>query len=103
MRAMRAIRQNLLNRRALRTRTLKTRTRREARTSILTRIGVAGLAVLATAAFSLTAPAAARTPVTTKDLAALRTCMTPHQAWVWEKAVVSVPAIVLIPPRLCRS
>ncbi len=81
----------------------KTRTGRRAKTSLATRLGVAGVAVLATAAFSLTAPAAARTPATTKDLAAMSTCMTPHQAWVWEKAVVSVPAIVLIPPRICPS
>ncbi len=69
----------------------------------LKQIAAAGAAVLVTAAFSLTAPAAAHTPATTKQLAAITTCMTPHQAWVWEKAVVSVPAIVLIPPRICPS
>jgi hypothetical protein len=62
---------------------------------------VAAVAVAATAALGMTAPAAARTPVTTKGLAPMSACMTPHQAWVWEKAVLSVPAVVLIPPHLC--
>jgi hypothetical protein len=62
---------------------------------------VAAVAVAATAALGMTAPAAARTPVTTKGLAPMSACMTPHQAWVWEKAVLGVPAVVLIPPHLC--
>jgi hypothetical protein len=49
----------------------------------------------------MTAPATARTPVTTKGLAPMTACMTAHQAWVWEKAVLSVPAIVLVPPHIC--
>ncbi len=65
-------------------------------------VAAAGLAVIATAALGLTAPAGATTPVTTKGLAPMVACMTPHQAWVWEKAVLSVPAIVLVPPRICR-
>ena len=76
--------------------------------NFLKKTAAATVAVLATAAFSMTAPAAhaaatASTPVTTKQLAAITTCMTAHQAWVWEKAVVSVPAIVLIPPRICPA
>jgi len=82
---------------------LKTKTEAKRRVPIQTQLGIAAVAVVATIAFSSIAPAAARTPATTKDLAALTTCMTPHQAWVWEKAVVSVPAIVLIPPRICPS
>jgi len=65
------------------------------------KIAVAALAIVATAAFGMTAPATSHTPVTTKGLAAMTTCMTPHQAWVWEKAVLSVPAIVLVPPHIC--
>jgi hypothetical protein len=65
------------------------------------RLVAAALAVAATAALAMTAPAAARTPVTTKGLAPMAACMTPHQAWVWEKALLSVPAVVLIPPHLC--
>jgi hypothetical protein len=61
----------------------------------------AAVAVGATAALAMTAPAAARAPVTTKGLAPMAACMTPHQAWVWEKAVLSVPAIILVPPHLC--
>jgi len=64
-------------------------------------VAVAVIAVVATAAFGMTAPATSRTPVTTKGLAAMTLCMTPHQAWVWEKAVLSVPAVVVVPPRLC--
>ncbi len=64
-------------------------------------VAVAVIAVVATAAFGMTVPATSRTPVTTKGLAAMSLCMTPHQAWVWEKAVVSVPAVVVVPPRLC--
>ncbi len=59
------------------------------------------VAVAATVALGMTAPAASKTPVTTKGLAAMTTCMTPHQAWVWEKAVLAVPAIVLVPPHIC--
>ena len=55
----------------------------------------------ATAALGMSSPAAARTPVTTKGLAPLAACMTAHQAWVWEKAVLSVPAVVLVPPHIC--
>jgi invasion protein IalB len=69
---------------------------------VVKQVVVAALAVLATAAFAMTAPAASRTPVTTKGLAPMASCMTPHQAWVWEKAILSVPAIVLVPPRICR-
>ena len=65
------------------------------------RLVAAALAVAATAALGMTAPAVARTPVTTKGLAPMAACMTPHQAWVWEKALLSVPAVVLIPPHLC--
>ncbi len=64
-------------------------------------MAVAVIAVVATAAFGMTAPAISRTPVTTKGLAGMTLCMTPHQAWVWEKAVLSVPAVVVVPPRLC--
>jgi hypothetical protein len=64
-------------------------------------VAAAALAVVATAGLGLTAPAAGRAPVTTKGLAPMAACMTPHQAWVWEKAVLSVPAVVLIPPHLC--
>jgi hypothetical protein len=70
-------------------------------TRIVKQLAVAALAVAATAALGLTAPAAARTPLTPKGLAPMAACMTPHQAWVWEKAVLSVPAVVLIPPHLC--
>jgi hypothetical protein len=65
---------------------------------------VASLAVLATAAFGLTvspASPASGTPVTSKGLAPMDACMTPHQAWVWENAVLSVPAVVLVPPHIC--
>ena len=62
---------------------------------------VAALAVISTAALGMTAPATARTPVTTKGLAPMTACMTAHQAWVWEKAVLSVPAVVLVPPHIC--
>jgi hypothetical protein len=64
-------------------------------------VAVAVVAVVATTAFGMTAPATSRTPVTTKGLAAMSFCMTPHQAWVWEKAVLSVPAVVVVPPHLC--
>ncbi len=62
---------------------------------------MAALAVISTAALGMTAPATARTPVTTKGLAPMTACMTAHQAWVWEKAVLSVPAVVLVPPHIC--
>ena len=65
-------------------------------------LAVAIVAVGSTAALGLTAPAAARTPSTTAGLAPMTTCMTAHQAWVWEKAILSVPAIVLVPPHICR-
>jgi hypothetical protein len=68
---------------------------------IMKQLSVAALCVLATAAFGMTAPAVARTAVSTKGLAPMAACMTPHQAWVWEKAILSVPAIVLVPPHLC--
>ena len=65
---------------------------------------VAVLSVAATAAFSMTAPASvAGTKLTTKALEASTTCMTAHQAWVWEKAILSIPAIVTDPPRICPS
>jgi hypothetical protein len=70
-------------------------------TRALKQIAAAALAVAATAALGLTAPAQTRAPVTTKGLAPMAACMTPHQAWVWEKAILSVPAVVLIPPHLC--
>jgi hypothetical protein len=63
---------------------------------------VAVAAVAATATLGMTAPATAHTPVTTKGLAPMTSCMTPHQAWVWEKAILSVPAIVLVPPHICK-
>jgi hypothetical protein len=59
------------------------------------------VAVAATAALGMTAPATSRTPMTTKGLAPMVACMTAHQAWVWEKAILSVPAVVLVPPRIC--
>jgi hypothetical protein len=68
---------------------------------IVKKVTVAAVAVLATAAFGMTAPATARTPVTTKGLEATTACMTAHQAWVWEKAILSIPAVVLVPPRIC--
>lgn len=71
------------------------------RTKVLKQVSVAALAVAATAALGMTAPATARTPMTTKGLAPMRACMTAHQAWVWEKAILSVPAVVLVPPRIC--
>jgi hypothetical protein len=58
-------------------------------------------AVVATAALGMTVPAAARTPETSRGLEPMTACMTAHQAWVWEKAVVSVPAVVLVPPHIC--
>lgn len=64
-------------------------------------LAVAALAVAGTAALGMTAPAASQTPMTTKGLAPMSACMTAHQAWVWEKAVLSVPAVVLVPPRIC--
>jgi hypothetical protein len=63
---------------------------------------VAVVAMAATATLGMTAPATAHTPVTTKGLAPMTSCMTPHQAWVWEKAILSVPAIVLVPPHICK-
>ena len=74
---------------------------RVSKMTLLKQLAVAAVAVAATATFGMTAPAATATPVTTKDLAPIATCMTPHQAWVWEKAVLSVPAIVLVPPHIC--
>ena len=71
------------------------------RTKVLKQVTVATLAVAATAALGMTAPATARTPMTTKGLAPMSACMTAHQAWVWEKAILSVPAVVLVPPRIC--
>jgi hypothetical protein len=65
-------------------------------------LAVAVVAVAATATLGMTAPATAHTPVTTKGLAPMTSCMTPHQAWVWEKAILSVPAIVLVPPHICK-
>ena len=65
-------------------------------------LAVAFVAVAATASLGVTAPATAHTPVTTKGLAPMTSCMTPHQAWVWEKAILSVPAIVLVPPHICK-
>lgn len=62
---------------------------------------MAVLAVGATAALGMTAPATARTAMTTRGLAPMSACMTAHQAWVWEKAILSVPAVVLVPPRIC--
>jgi hypothetical protein len=82
---------------------MRIRPTKHRKANFLKKTAAAAVAVLATAAFSMTAPAAAHTPVTTKQLAAITTCMTAHQAWVWEKAVVSVPAIVLIPPRICPA
>jgi hypothetical protein len=70
-------------------------------TRLLKQVTVACLSVAATTAFGLTAPAASHTPVTTEGLAAMPACMTAHQAWVWEKAVLSVPAVVLVPPHIC--
>jgi hypothetical protein len=49
----------------------------------------------------MTAPATSRTPLTTKGLAPMAACMTARQAWVWEEAILSVPAVVLVPPRIC--
>jgi hypothetical protein len=65
-------------------------------------LAVAVVAIAATASLGMTAPATAHTPVTTKGLAPMTSCMTPHQAWVWEKAILSVPAIVLAPPHICK-
>lgn len=70
-------------------------------TRVLKQVSVAVFAVAATAALGMTAPATARTPMTTKGLAPMSACMTAHQAWVWEKAILSVPAVVLVPPRIC--
>jgi hypothetical protein len=75
---------------------------------IMTRVIVAALSVFATASFSMIAPAsaagtAAGTPLTAKALEASTTCMTAHQAWVWEQAILSIPAIVTVPPRICPS
>jgi hypothetical protein len=61
----------------------------------------AAVAVVATVALGMTVPAAARTPETSSGLAPMTACMTAHQAWVWEKAVLSVPAVVLVPPHIC--
>jgi hypothetical protein len=68
---------------------------------IIKQIAAATLAVAATAALGMTAPATARSPASSKELAPMTACMTAHQAWVWEKAILSVPAIVLIPPHIC--
>ncbi len=79
-----------------------TRTKGKLRsTRLVKQLAVAAVAVAATATFGLTAPAASRTPITTEGLAAMPACMTAHQAWVWEKAVLSVPAVVLVPPHIC--
>ena len=68
---------------------------------MMKQLAAAALAVAATAALGMTAPASARSPVSSKDLAPMTACMTAHQAWVWEKAILSVPTIVLIPPHIC--
>jgi hypothetical protein len=68
---------------------------------VLKQVSTAVVAVAATAALGMTAPATSRTPMTTKGLAPMVACMTAHQAWVWEKAILSVPAVVLVPPRIC--
>jgi hypothetical protein len=68
---------------------------------VLKQVSTAVVAVAATAALGMTAPATSRTPLTTKGLAPMVACMTAHQAWVWEKAILSVPAVVLVPPRIC--
>ncbi len=75
--------------------------RSQPRTPMPKRLAVAALAIVATAAFGMTAPATAQTPGTPEGLAPMNACMTAHQAWVWEKAILSVPAIVLVPPRIC--
>jgi len=69
--------------------------------TVIKQVTVAVVAVAATAALGMTAPAVARTPLTSRGLAPMSACMTAHQAWVWEKAVLSVPAVVLVPPRIC--
>jgi hypothetical protein len=74
---------------------------RAKKTRVLKNLAVAVTAIAATAALGMTSPAAARTPVTTQGLAPMTACMTAHQAWVWEKAVLSVPAVVLVPPHIC--
>jgi len=71
------------------------------RGTIVQQLIVAAVAVTATAALGMTAPAASQTPMTTKGLAPMSACMTAHQAWVWERAILSVPAVVLVPPRIC--
>ena len=68
---------------------------------LIKQVTVAALAVSATAALGMTAPATSQTPLTTKGLAPMSACMTAHQAWVWEKAILSVPAVVLVPPHIC--
>jgi hypothetical protein len=68
---------------------------------LLNQVAVATLAVVATTALAMTAPATARTSVTTNGLKPMTACMTAHQAWVWEKAVLSIPAVVLVPPHIC--
>jgi hypothetical protein len=74
---------------------------RSDRRGLLGKAAAAAFAVAATAALGMTVPAAAQTPATTRGLEPMTACMTAHQAWVWEKAVVSVPAVVLVPPRIC--
>ena len=72
-----------------------------AHASLVRQFTVAAMAIAATAGLGMTAPATARTTMTTEGLAPLSACMTAHQAWVWEKAVLSVPAVVLVPPHIC--
>jgi hypothetical protein len=74
---------------------------RRDRRGLLRKGTAAAFAVAATAALGMTVPAAAQTPETTRGLEPMTACMTAHQACVWEKAVVSVPAVVLVPPRIC--